>query len=755
MRLWIISLLILGCNTSDFHSSVASQDRYSSDAHALSGITAEGLNYIGDPIVLKDPPADNFASYPYTTVNEWQTNIVRAHYGSQELYGTRRREKITIARSTAIMHVPSISQVSRESYQFIRKQPGQASTGSESESFTQADRGILDILLAIDNSGSMGGYISNVRNNLKSLLTHVGSSNWQIAMVKSDPHNTCATEGLITAATSNYANAYKQLLSFNLEGGTEHLLKKARWALEGKSGTHCDGSWLRSNSTVAVIVVSDEPHQCPDSNYCSPSAYSNFVNSFAHTIKTYGFTGWNSTDQSVFDAHAVITNSDYASTLQSISSDIQVSLKDIFTLQRTPDGNLITVTVNGNTVPTCTKPRQATGCFEVITTTNSSGSNSAVQFFNYKPPQSATINIDYSYGAIAFVTSWTLDHEPLPAVDAMTVTVTKADGTSTTLTRGTDYTLNGKTLTVSSTSVVPQGATMTVDYLENKAQLTKFSLASKYQVASTALVANTALVTIRDGNSKVIKTLKRGFIFNGATLTFTLSTHMPLAGVTGKSKPQQFTLAYEYYPYTEKLKLQYDFTQHQDHRAGSVLRCHNSTQNIAVDCTYDDSTQILSFTNSSQLAEGDIVTIEEDLHQQGNTISLRDSGWLLDEGVQLELQSTSCSVPSRFISNDIIMLAEMDVDDCAVMQHLQADVKQMVDYSYKVYADEAEDFLQMDSDFFATHRGYYKFEYWEVLIDDERTNKFTVDNYRVVFADDVQLGKNATVKVTVRLYHAL
>ena len=753
-----VFLLLMACNASDF-STIASSDQNSEDAVRRLGVIAEGMDYGGNPIVLKDPP-DTELTYYDDIEDQWQANVVEAREAQAQLNGTQRQENIIIKRFTKHKQVPNIRQVTRESYAFQHKQRGQASTGNESESFAQADRGILDILLVIDNSGSMSGEIAKVRDNLSNLLTHISNSNWQIAMVKSDPHNTCQVEGKITSSTANYAQAYKNLLTFNLEGGTEHMLKKARWALAGKSGTNCQGNWLRSNSTVAAIVVSDEGHQCPDNNFCSPTAYSNFARSFAHTIKTYGFTVWNSTNRAVFAEHGSVTG-DYAPTLKKISANIQATLKDIFTLKKKPDGKTITVQVNNTAVPACSDPKQATGCYEIVTSTNNSGTSSAVQFFNYTPPKSATIDVDYSYGAIDFDTVFTLDHDPLPAANKMQITVTKADKSVTTLVRDTDYTLSGKTLSLTANNVLPTGATLDVSYLENIALKTSFTLADaghgSYTIASSSLVANATRVVISDGDGNELNTISSGFDFDGETLTFTDTSKLPTAGVNGKTKPQQFSITYEYYPNAEKLTLQYTYALHKDHRPDTDLTCHNQTQNSAVDCTHDDSKAIkqLTFTDSSQVAEGDVVVVTEKLLKQGNAIDLSGKNHIAAEPITLKLNTHTCDVPASFIVDDVLVLETLDVADCQLVQHLQPDVKQTIGYVYKVYKPDPEDFLQMDKDFFDKHYGKYKFEYWEVMVNDQRTNKFTLEDSRVLIDEDVEIGKNATVKIKVILYHAL
>ena len=755
MKTLLIFLLVVGCNASDFSDAVSeSKQNAASDADSeAAGILAEGMNYEGDPIVLKDPPDDNFALYTKIS-SQWNARVVATKSGSHELNGTARHEWVTIEsiveKRQSVQSVSQISRLSRPA--FIRRQPGQNSA-TANESFTQENRGILDILLAIDNSGSMYNEIEKVRENLAGLLTHVGNSNWQIAMVKSDPSSHCLVEGRITSQTiANDADAYTKMLTFELEGGNEHMLKKVRWALEGGID-QCDGSWLREGSTVAVIVVSDEKHQCPDKSVCSPNSYNTFVNAFVgHDLKTYGFIDyWKSAiKKKIFALHGPATG-DYSTTLQTISANIQANLKDIFTLAAIPDGKSMTVSVDNNDVPSC-NDIQTSNCYKVVSATD----GSAVQFFGYTPPQNASIDIDYTYGGIDFEREWELPYDPLPDVKTMTVSVTKADGTSTTLVRDTDYTLDGRVLRVTSSSVVPQGATLRVDYLENQALQTEFTLTDdtgRLQSGAT-IVPNTVEVKISDGSGTTIKTLTSGFSFDGTTLTFTDKNHAPAAGISGTVTAQQFTIAYDY---SYGKETSYSFSEHQEHLPNSTLSCHNKTQDNSIDCVSDSSKHEISFTDDVQFAVGNEIDITEQLLQQGENFSLLGTGWINNEDVELALTGEgSCTIPKHFIVSDEVLLNTMTTTDCSFTQYLQPDKKQMVDYTYRVYRPEVVGFLQMKKSFFSDHYGKYKFEYWKVLINNnERTNQFTVKDYRVVFDAEVELDKNSTVGVTVYLYHAL
>lgn len=134
------------------------------------------------------------------------------------------------------------------------------------EEFSQIkNRGIVDILLVIDDSRSMAEEQKNLSTKLGSLLTYIQDTSWKIAITTTteDPFNKCDID-IISHQTPNPIKRFAELTQVGISGsGKEMGILKAKQALS------CDKKpWVRKNSTLAVVFVSDEDNCSKDGEDC-------------------------------------------------------------------------------------------------------------------------------------------------------------------------------------------------------------------------------------------------------------------------------------------------------------------------------------------------------------------------------------------------------------------------------------------------------------------------------------------------------
>ena len=124
---------------------------------------------------------------------------------------------------------------------------------------------LLDILLVIDNSSTMYPAHQGLSEKLTELLSTVSESDWQIAITTSDPRN--CVETIINKQTVEYQQVFSKALSLLKETvGTTHS-QPIRMAVAGLKADCVKKRWLRDNSTVVVLIVTDEDNyalQCGD-----------------------------------------------------------------------------------------------------------------------------------------------------------------------------------------------------------------------------------------------------------------------------------------------------------------------------------------------------------------------------------------------------------------------------------------------------------------------------------------------------------
>lgn len=439
--LWLSALLVsigLSCQADemDFDTVQSSDDKTKKIEVTSVPDPGEEGSYEGEPKILKKPPPQHYVEYLRTpprtwTMNELQPQTVSLIAGSIN----QTKHRITIGRHERTMPVAegadtrqvAAAQQATFGPNLQRGIEAKSSPGSaEAEDiFLSNNRGLVDILLVMDNSGSMHVESAYIMRYLPELMKHIWRSDWRLGVVTNDPDDSCSIktasgkyaqdstdfaldrkstvrkdsygtniqsikrrpyyfdlyfhwsdykwlsncgyndlgncsgscsstpENCINTDDSRYSSyeyyrgsdhlkagngnryKYNPLLKYfeghvslpdssSRDNGNEQMLRKLRWALEGKTATGCEGNWARDNATVIAIVVTDEKHYCDTStdNYCSlktPSkGFFKFVDNYRekHPFKIYGVLGskeinrayaanWESSQLEVFDGYVI------------------------------------------------------------------------------------------------------------------------------------------------------------------------------------------------------------------------------------------------------------------------------------------------------------------------------------------------------------------------------------------------------------------------------------------------------------------
>ena len=275
----------------------------------------------------------------------------------------------------------------------------------------------LDILLVVDNSGSMFEEQENLAGKLDRLLEEVKDSDWQIAITTTDardcvekiitPANkdefATTVRGLGTDGSGDEMSVWKiiQALQGNCirddSGGSEEtmMMEKALYlrsqgvlfadideirharlppGRDARDVSSCGRrrTWLRENSTLAILLVSDEDHNCSDYYMCGLTDlyfYLNSIRTLHATARLYGlldtdtreagsgrglatvpgarkFLRWkDGNGEPLFEHYASINDEDYSDTLQKISRSISASMQNTFILKHTHDGHKTAINI--------------------------------------------------------------------------------------------------------------------------------------------------------------------------------------------------------------------------------------------------------------------------------------------------------------------------------------------------------------------------------------------------------------------------
>ncbi|MEZ4235934.1 MAG: choice-of-anchor D domain-containing protein [Myxococcota bacterium] len=144
-------------------------------------------------------------------------------------------------------------------------QSSEASAGDVTESFVVEANPQIDVLFAIDKSGSMTDDARRLGQTFGDFIAQVGSvtTDWQIGVVTKD--SGCFNNGIITASTPNYADVFLDAVDglqiFADADLTEALLAMTDVSLTETGPSGCNVGFRRPGALLHVVTVSDEPEQ--------------------------------------------------------------------------------------------------------------------------------------------------------------------------------------------------------------------------------------------------------------------------------------------------------------------------------------------------------------------------------------------------------------------------------------------------------------------------------------------------------------
>jgi len=346
---------------------------------------------------------------------------------------------------------------------------------SQQEAFEQGKWGDLDLLVVIDNSGSMDEEQANLAARMQPLLSHLEKSEWKIGVITTDPDSWGGTK-FVSKSDSGASSKFARYVRAGTSGsGYERGIYQGVKGLQGG----LFGGWLRDGSTVAVLIVSDEDNCAVDGDSsgnpvydtsrtgCNTSSHQNgsyllnhlsSIRTLGKDAKIYGLI-WHPS-QSKNDCPTALNKApvyanvisqsggtwgsicanDYSETLRRISEDISQELKYEFPLAFTPEAGTLQVLVDGQSWP----HHELQG--DVVK-------------FTQPPPFGANVKVLYKHGKEGELwTSFPLDGT---AVDgSFTVTVNGQRVSPS------DYRYDSRFSRVVFNSPPPEGAKVVVEYKE-------------------------------------------------------------------------------------------------------------------------------------------------------------------------------------------------------------------------------------------------------------------------------------------------
>ena len=249
---------------------------------------------------------------------------------------------------------------------------------------SQNNLGMMDILVVVDNSGSMGDEHNKIKTKLPELVNKISGFDWQVRVVSTSlkkpkkdlfeifpADDTCNRFPVISSLNPTAASVFKkQIEELGTQGDSEE--RGIRKAIDGIT---CKADpWLRSGADLAVLFVTDEDSYRSflglGQDDAKPSELKALLNSrlakgLTDTAKLYGIFDLpnvaceDATNANIYYNDLIldplyggyagsICDPDYTATFDRISMDLRNQLVSTFTLQYPPTEQTISVEVDGN-----------------------------------------------------------------------------------------------------------------------------------------------------------------------------------------------------------------------------------------------------------------------------------------------------------------------------------------------------------------------------------------------------------------------
>ena len=261
----IFVIFLITCNENEFDNNKS---------------TSKGLDNTVDAVETNIMNKDDEALFDVDIVKE---SFKSTEYDSSELVLNplkgRSSEQITMVQTLTSATPQETSDLFKPSDNTLTIWQGQnEGTKTEDLEITKIDRPV-DILVVMDRSGTMDKVREAVSTKLNDLITNISDLDWKVAVrstyaANADWSKQCVT--VISKGDQSPETAFKNAISGAQDGDTyeQGILSSLYGLFNEKICPSKSQSWLRKNSFVVVLIVSDEDDSChpgclTDTSYCA------------------------------------------------------------------------------------------------------------------------------------------------------------------------------------------------------------------------------------------------------------------------------------------------------------------------------------------------------------------------------------------------------------------------------------------------------------------------------------------------------
>jgi hypothetical protein len=573
------------------------------------------------------------------------------------------------------------------------------SGAANTETFDQVANRPLDILVVVDNSASMEQEQNNLAGKLAPLLNAVVDTDWQIGVVTTDPNQNCLRK-LIRKGDADAANLFRNAVTAGINGSGNE--RGVLMAVRSLSGSCLSQRWIRDESTLAVLFVTDEDNcsngtDCGNNNYGKASYLYDYLAAIREpgkNARVYGIFWHPSQDQTMCPTAlnkaniyadlvsktngtwGSICDADYSATLTNISQNILVVLNSRFTLRYMPDPGTLRVFVDTQEV-----------------TTGWTLSGKVVEFAT-PPADGALVTVSYRYGAVPIKSTFPLNYKPL--ADRVKVVVDGVEADPAT------YTVNT--------------AAPAIEFMTPPAERAKIA------VTFTRDVPLTSQWLVGDNVKPGSMTVK---VDGVVTTDFTVTEAIGL--VSFNPVPPEGAYIDFIYTAVGPTVTKYPFST--TYGAPKDLVAFDSQTAAPVRVSY---TPGFVTVNSNDYVEGRMVTLRYDnVPRQRFSVDLPQEPVV--SSVVISGGSLDCKAPYVTVTGTTV-----NAQDCGF-----ADDVSQVAVGYQFVVESYQEFTFAGDDL----PGPKDWQEWHVFVDDEETTEFTRDGNKITFAAPLPVGSMVKIQL--------
>ena len=137
----------------------------------------------------------------------------------------------------------------------------------------------VDIIWAIDGSGSMNDEYPKVLQGISDMLANLPWISWRLMIISTTPHEAVAVEGLPLIPGDTYQDAVDMFVQ-NVQGTHENgFLSVQKFLTENVDAQQ----WLRDDATLLIVFVSDEDDGS-DPQIPTPQYFEHFLRDFRQNV---------------------------------------------------------------------------------------------------------------------------------------------------------------------------------------------------------------------------------------------------------------------------------------------------------------------------------------------------------------------------------------------------------------------------------------------------------------------------------------